>query len=81
MELKRYSMMQTSADQRSTQNFQFRFVSVLAKDVDSGEAESSAAGLAALNALGADGWEIRSVSVDPRLPAARLLIALQRQAR
>jgi hypothetical protein len=50
--------MMQSYDQRSTQNFQFRFVSVLAKDVDSGEAESTATGVAALDAPGADGWEI-----------------------
>ena len=73
--------MQTQSDQRSVQNYEFQFVSILAKDVESQDAESGLTGLSALNALGADGWEIRAVTIDPRLPAAKLLIALQRQAR
>jgi hypothetical protein len=71
--------MQTTHDQRSTQTFEFQFVSLLAKDVDSQDAGDAPAARSALNALGADGWEIRSITVDPRLPAAKLLIALQRQ--
>lgn len=73
--------MHTTPEERALGNYEFQFVSTLAKDIDGQDSENGSTGLSALNALGAEGWEIRAVTVDPRLPAAKLLIALQRQVR
>jgi len=70
--------MQTVTDQRSLQSFEFRVISVLANELE-GRTSLGSEGLSTLSSLGAQGWEIRAMSVDPRLPAARLLVALQRR--
>ena len=71
--------MQTSPVRQSLENYEFRFVSILASHADGQNGETPTPDLAAVADLGADGWEIRGVTADPRMPAARLLIALQRK--
>lgn len=56
--------------------FEYRFVSLLAAHLNDGQEGDEAQ---ELDQLGLDGWQIRSVTPDPQLPAARLLVALQRE--
>ena len=70
--------MQTSTDQRVLEAYEFRIISVLANEVE-GHGRLDSEGLSMLSGLGTQGWEIRAMSVDPRLPAARVLVALQRR--
>lgn len=61
-------------------SFEFRFVIVLASHAEGAPARTAAeADLNALNDLGREGWQIAGVMVDPLLPAARLVVCLQRE--
>jgi hypothetical protein len=61
------------------QKFEFRFVSVLASHADTmSENGSSEPDLQALGELGKEGWQIAGIMPDPLLPAARLIVSLQR---
>lgn len=68
--------MQASPTALSQTRFEFRFFSMLASHT-SADAEQSE--LDTLDELGRDGWQIKSVIADPQMPAARLLVALQRE--
>jgi hypothetical protein len=67
--------MQANPIQHPHNRFEFRFISLLATHLSGDQDDESRA----LDQLGRDGWQIKSVTPDPRLPAARLLIALQRE--
>jgi len=59
------------------EKFEFRFVVVLARHAeDPSGVDDEDVGL--LNDLGQDGWQIAGVTPDPLMPAARLIVSLQR---
>jgi hypothetical protein len=68
--------MQANPMTRPAGRFEFRFLSMLASHATGDQEDAE---FRALDQLGREGWQIKSVSPDPRLPAARLLIALQRE--
>ena len=71
--------MQMHSQPDRSRNFEFSFVSLLATHLEAPtHADADDVGL--LHALGRDGWEVKGVTVDPRMPAARLLVLLQRPA-
>lgn len=64
--------------QRAMNNFEFRFVSVLANHIEKQEDVSDDADIKELDDLGRDGWQIVGMIPDPRLPTAKVLVGLQR---
>lgn len=71
--------MQTIPQSAKT-SYEFQFVSVLANHADAESGSSSNPDdLQELLHLGIQGWQVRGMTPDPRLPAARLLLVLQRE--
>jgi len=71
--------MQTTPTQPGIGSFEFHFISVLASHADNQFGNRSDEDDRALLALGREGWQIRGMTPDPRQPAARLLLVLQRE--
>ncbi len=70
--------MQVNQAYEPQKRFEYRFVSVLASHVE-GNPSELASDRQTLDDLGTGGWQIRAMVADPRNPAARLIVALQRE--
>ena len=71
--------MQTTP-QPAIASYEFQFVTVLANHADAQSGNgANHDDLQELFHLGRQGWQVRGMTPDPRLPAARLLVLLQRQ--
>ena len=66
--------------QPTTASYEFRFITVLANHVNAqSESGSNEDDLQELVELGKQGWQVRGMTPDPLLPAAKLMIVLQRE--
>ncbi len=71
--------MQTITQSART-SYEIQFVSVLANHADAQSGSgSNQDDLQELLHLGMQGWQVRGMTPDPRLPAARLMLVLQRE--
>jgi hypothetical protein len=66
--------------QATTTGYEFRFITVLANHANAQSGSgSNEDDLQELLNLGRQGWQVRGMAPDPLLPAAKLVLVLQRE--